>query len=433
MQQLRLAGFRVAVARLHAARLEVAAVGAGRNLTVLVLARHPDFQVVGLHRGEAHVAGAQRQLAVRQLQQLQHALGVGGHAFQRLEGLGRLDDLHHLDLVELVLADHAAGVATGSARLTAEARGMGDELQWQLFGIENFAGDDIGQRDLGSRDQVQVGLVFTGDLEQVFLEFRQLTGALQRRSLHQIRGVGLFVAMLAGVQVDHELRQGAMQTGDGAAQQGETRARQLGSGLEVQPAVLLAEGDVILDLEIEAARGAPTRHLDVAVFIGANRHGLVRQVGNVQQQVVQLVLDRIQLTLAGFQLAAHLIDFRQQRSDVFATRLGLADGLGTAVALGLQLLGAHLHRLALTLQGLEAGDVKGEATGGEALGDFGELRADKFGIEHVRVSIHRRKKVAATSVTRVAECKALAGQDANRARLRPAQAASRPPRILNAR
>ena len=44
----------------------------------------------------------------------------------------------------------------------------------------------------------------------------------------------------------------------------------------------------------------------------------------------------------------------------------------------------------LDAMGLEAGDVECEATGGEALGDFGELRADEFGVEHVRVSIHRR-------------------------------------------
>src|SRR5690606_29110625 len=143
VHELRLAGFRVAIASLHAPRLEVAAVGAGRNLAVLVLARHPDFQVVGLGRAKAHVTGAQRQHAIRQLARLQHLLGAAGQLSQRLEGPGRLDDLYHLELVELVLTDHAAGIAPGGAGLAAETRRVGDELQRQLFGIEYFAGNDV--------------------------------------------------------------------------------------------------------------------------------------------------------------------------------------------------------------------------------------------------------------------------------------------------
>ena len=170
MHQFGLAGFRVAVTCLHTACLEVAAVGTGRNFAVLVLARHPDFQVVGLGRAEAHVAGAQRQHPIRQLQQLQHLLGVRRQAFQRLEGLARFDDLHHFDLVELMLTDHATRIAAGRARLATEARRMGDELQRQLLGIENLASDDVGQRDFRRRNQIEVGLAFAADLEQIFLE-----------------------------------------------------------------------------------------------------------------------------------------------------------------------------------------------------------------------------------------------------------------------
>jgi hypothetical protein len=41
------------------------------------------------------------------------------------------DDLHQLDLVELVLADHAAGVATVGAGFGAETRRVADELERQ--------------------------------------------------------------------------------------------------------------------------------------------------------------------------------------------------------------------------------------------------------------------------------------------------------------
>ena len=63
VHQLRLAGFRVTPASLHAAGLKVAAVGARGNLAVLALTGNPDFQIVGLLGAEAHVAAAQRLIA----------------------------------------------------------------------------------------------------------------------------------------------------------------------------------------------------------------------------------------------------------------------------------------------------------------------------------------------------------------------------------
>src|SRR5262249_9179577 len=49
-----------AVARVHSAGLEIAAHRAGGYLAIHVLAGEPDLDVVGLLRGKAHVAGAQR-------------------------------------------------------------------------------------------------------------------------------------------------------------------------------------------------------------------------------------------------------------------------------------------------------------------------------------------------------------------------------------
>ena len=64
--------------------------------------------------------------------------------------------------------------------------------------------------------------------------------------------------MLTGVQIDHELRQGAMQAGDRPTHQGEAGAGQFGGGLEIQPTVLLAQGDMILHRKSKAF-GVPQR------------------------------------------------------------------------------------------------------------------------------------------------------------------------------
>jgi len=168
------------------------------------------------------------------------------------------------------------------------------------------------------------------------------------------------------MQVDHELRQRPMQTCDRAAHQGETGAREFRRGLEVEPTVLFAEGDVVLHGEVEALRRAPAAHLDVLILIRSDRHRFVRQVGNAQHQLVQLALDTLQFLLAGFEFRAHAIHVGEQRRDVFAALLGLADGLGAGVALGLELFGAGLHGLALGFQRLDARHVQLVATGRQA-------------------------------------------------------------------
>ncbi len=173
--------------------------------------------------------------------------------------------------------------------------------------------------------------------------------------------------MFGDMQVDHELRQCAMQPRDRATQQRKARAGQLGGGFKVQPAELFAEGNVVFDFEIELSRRAPAAHFDVVVFVLADRNRLVRQVRDTEQDRIEFGLDRIQLDLASAQLARHALDVRHQRRDVFATLLGLPDGFGTRVTFSLQCFGAGLDGLALFFQRFDARGVQGKATGSQAV------------------------------------------------------------------
>ena len=85
-------------------------------------------------------------------------------------GIIRPDDRDQLDLFELMLADHAAGVLARRAGLRAKARGPGGIAQRQRALVEDFAGDEIGQRHLGGRDQP----IAVGGAEHILGEFRQL-------------------------------------------------------------------------------------------------------------------------------------------------------------------------------------------------------------------------------------------------------------------
>jgi hypothetical protein len=124
-----LPGGGIAPARLHAPRLEIPAVAARGDLAVFLLPRQPHFEVIGLRAAEADVAAAQRDHAIRQFQPLQHGFGVRGELFERGIRIFRpLHDLHEFDLVELVLADHAARVLASRTGLRAEARRVRDHL-----------------------------------------------------------------------------------------------------------------------------------------------------------------------------------------------------------------------------------------------------------------------------------------------------------------
>ena len=136
---------------------------------------------------------------------------MAGQFFQRLPGLVGAHDLHQLHLVELVLADHAARVLAVAAGLGAEARRVADELERQRLGGDDLVAHDVGHRHFGGRDQVELAAVGARHAEQVFLELRQLAGAEHAVGIDQVGHVDLGVAVLGGVQVEHELGERAMQ------------------------------------------------------------------------------------------------------------------------------------------------------------------------------------------------------------------------------
>src|SRR5205814_2351550 len=109
------------------AGLEVAEVRARAHLEPLAAAGGPDLHVV-LHRGgEGEVAGAHLDDAVGEPEAPADVLGVAEEARElRVGGLGA-DELHHLDLIELMAAFDAAHVAPGRHLLAPEAGRVGDE------------------------------------------------------------------------------------------------------------------------------------------------------------------------------------------------------------------------------------------------------------------------------------------------------------------
>ena len=333
-----------------AARLIGLAVGAGGDLAVGLLARQPDLEIVGLGGGDAHVAGRQRHHAVGQLEQLQHSLGVPGELLESVVARPRRGELHQLHLVELVLTDEAAHVLAVGAGLGPETRRVGDVAQRQLRLVEDLVAVQVGQRHLGGGHQIV--RIVAGEPEQVVAELGQLAGAGQRVGVDDERRQHLTVAVLAGVQVEHEVDQRPLEPRPEAPVDGKAGAGELGAALEVEDAQLRSEIPVCLGLEVEGRRLPHQPLHPVGGFVLAQRHAVVRQVGQLQLDLGQLGVDGAHALLEGADAALEAAHLGDLAGGVAALALDLADLAARLVAPLLELFQLDQHRSAT---GVEAG------------------------------------------------------------------------------
>ena len=129
--------------------LEILKVGAGGNFNVAVVGGHPYFYVIGLCRGEADIARAERNNSVRQTEKLKHTLCIVCERFKLVvRGFG-VNKLYKLNLVELVLTDKASCVTACAACLCTEASGVCTVFDGQLFAVKNFIAVHIRNGNLG--------------------------------------------------------------------------------------------------------------------------------------------------------------------------------------------------------------------------------------------------------------------------------------------
>src|SRR5262245_7595476 len=147
-------------------------------------------------------------------------------------GLIRCDDLHEFDLLELMLSNHAACVATITSRFTAKARRVCNVSNRQLVMVEDAITKQVRHRDFGGWHQIET--VRTRNPELVVGEFRQLSRSVHRFAVDEIRNVDLFVAVFGYMQVEHELCQRTLKACQGTTNDDETRAAEARSGGEIE-------------------------------------------------------------------------------------------------------------------------------------------------------------------------------------------------------
>ena len=142
---------------------------------------------------------------------------------------------------------------------------MGGHADRQLGLVEDLAGDEVGQRHLGGRDQPPA----VGGLVAVLGELRQLAGAEHRLVADEHRGPDLGQPVPLDVGVEHELGERAVQADHRALHHHEARAGEAAGGLEVEAGLRRRDLEVLERAGGEVARAAPAVDLDVGGLVGA--------------------------------------------------------------------------------------------------------------------------------------------------------------------
>mmetsp|Transcript_29032 Transcript_29032/g.67901 ORF Transcript_29032/g.67901 Transcript_29032/m.67901 type:complete len:254 (-) Transcript_29032:462-1223(-) len=253
---------------------------------------------------------------------------MAGDLFKRLVRLLRTNNLHHLDLIELMLPDQAPRVAAVRARLGAKAGSVRGELDGKLRLLENGVANRVGKCHLRGRDEVHVTMLPPGvDRVQVLLELGELPCSHERLAVDNVGSVALLVPVLARVRVEHELRQGAVKPRHVSPHQDEAGAGNLDTLCKVHAEKPLRNIDMVLDLKGELARLADLAHLHVSLLVLSLWHRAVGGVWDTSQENIKLLLDLLERMLGRLKLALQALDRCHHIRRVLPVGLHLSDAL----------------------------------------------------------------------------------------------------------
>ena len=265
------------------------------------------------------------------------SLGFADHLLERLVRLLGQGVLHHLHLVELVSAHHAAFVGTVAARLASEAGGVGEVLFRQVLLGEYLVAVEGYQRGLGGGEheaEAVVGRV--RDVIDLVAVLGELTGGHAALLKEHMRREYHLVAV-ADVGIDEVVKQRPLETRAHAAVQPEAVARELGSARVVDEVQRLAEFHVIFRLEVEVVRLADVAERLICL-LAAGDQVVVRQVGKPHQRDGVFGLDVAKLGVGTADLGGDALHLGEQLGRILARLLHLGYLLGGAVLRCLQLV-----------------------------------------------------------------------------------------------
>jgi len=151
-----------------------------------------------------------------------------------------------------MLADETAHVGAVRTSLAPEAWRVRRVAKRQLSAVENLAAIEIGQRNFGRRDEIEIPIA--ADLEKILFELRKIARAAEGIGVDEKGRLDFRVTVLARMQLEHEVDQRAGETGAGAHEHGEARPGHASRTFEVDNPECRPEIPVRLGVEIHGPR-----------------------------------------------------------------------------------------------------------------------------------------------------------------------------------
>jgi hypothetical protein len=111
--------------------------------------------------------------------------------------------VNELDLVKLMLPDQTPHILTVGTGLTSEARCPGNVATREGGLIQDLPAMEVRDGNLRRWNEIKI---VPSDPKKVFLKLGELTRSHKGLGLNQVRGKHLKVAVLMGVEIQHELR-----------------------------------------------------------------------------------------------------------------------------------------------------------------------------------------------------------------------------------
>ena len=372
--------FAVLEAKLHAPRLVVGEVRTAGHFEILAVSGGPHFNVVGARGTKAEISTTQFDHAIMQTEKLKNFLGVAGQFFEGFEGFVRMEDLNELHLVELVHADNAAIVPSGASCFATPTRSVTGHLDRKILLGEESVPVKIGDRDLGGGDEKQFVVLSGIDF---FRELGELARAESALPFHDVGNSHFFVAMLAGLRVQEELNERALETGAESPIDRKSTSRNPDSVFEGDQPVLFRERDMILGVR-DLALLAPGSELGIGLFVFALRTGVVWEVRDVEQEFDLTRFGRGSLLVERLDAIPDLLHLRFNCGTVFTLGAEFTDLPGSLFALGLELLLFSLGSATGLVAGNDLVNHVGRAvvTSGQTFFDSGGIFANGADIDH---------------------------------------------------
>ncbi len=277
-----------------------------------------------------------------------------------------------------MLPDQASRISAMRTRLFAKTGGIGRVADRQIGYRQNLVPVNVSHRHFGGGDQEEIRII---QMKEIVFKLRELSRPRHGVPVYHKGWQNFNIIVVVSVQVEHEVYQCPFQACTGPPQQGKTGSGKLYGPLEIEHAELLANLPVGLGLELELTGFTPGTQLAIIVFAGAKGTIFVRQIGQSQQQPLQLGLDALEFLvelLDAFGDFLHAGDFALH----LALILGLADQSRNLVALGFEGLPFTEQSPATGVQFNKGSQIDLVSTAGKTFAGLLRIIAQIFGIKH---------------------------------------------------